>query len=770
MGAGREGIIDTPRPKLKSDLIISKQLDNGVDYYVIKDPASGRFFRFREKEYYIAAQFDGSRSFDEVALGFAEKFGINASPESISKFHEKLISFGLIEQEGKTAIATEPTLWQNRSLLQKILFVKFKAFDPNRFLDSTFPLIKWLYSRFMAPIYLGIFALALLILLSNRLEIANQLKGIGPGSIPLIYLTVIFVTILHEFSHGYACKLYGAKVTEMGFLLQYFFILFYTNVSDAYLLPDKKKRIRVTSAGLANQIIVWALAMIVWRVTAEETIFNQVAFIIVALSFVAILFNFNPLLKLDAYYYLIDKWGIPNLRARAFGFWKSRIFGLLSRRYPQPELTKREARIFTWYGLASILYSFGLFGYILIKFTRFFFEETGVLGVAILYLIVIYMIAEALKKAGFWKVIMSEKGNILRPRNWIIVLIVLAGLAALSLIIKINFKISRDCLIYPIESLTVSSNEAGYVELTLDRGSGEKSVQRLNLIGNDMNVLSIDPLVQEGDRVKAGELIAIIRSTESESELMESRANLDRAKSQLQLLKKGPRPEEIAQTEDLIEQVRMKLNKSNSELARSEELAAKGMIPKEKVESDRTANEVLKSELSFYQKQKRLLKQGARPEEISIAEADMRAIEAKINRLESQRAANNILTPIDGMVTAVKTGSDILTVARTDTMRVRIPVPEKEISPVKVGQTVKLKARGYPDKTFEGVVTRISGQTEAGVVQPVFVITAEAPNTLGLMKPGMTGRAKIYCDKWPIYKIVLWRVVRWFRVEFWSWF
>jgi len=365
---------------------------------------------------------------------------------------------------------------------------------------------------------------------------------------------------------------------------------------------------------------------------------------------------------------------------------------------------------------------------------------------------------------------MSEKGNILRPRNWIIFLVVVAGLAAASLLIKIDFKISQDCLIYPIESLTVSSTDAGYVELTLDRGSGEKSVQRLNLTGSDLSVLSIDPLVKEGDRVKSGELIAVIHSSESEGALLESRANLDRAKSQLQLLKKGPRPEEIAQTDDLIEQVRMKLNKSNSELARAEELAAKGMSPREQLESARTENEVLKSELSFYQKQKRLLKQGAREEEISIAEADIRAIEAKIVRLESQRAANNILAPIDGIVVAVKTGKDILTLARTDTMRVRIPVPEKEISPVKVGQMVRLKARGYPDKTFEGVVTKISGQTETGEIQPVFVITAEAPNTLALMKPGMTGRAKIYCDKWPIAKIVLWRAIRWFRVEFWSWF
>ncbi len=103
-------------------------------------------------------------------------------------------------------------------------------------------------------------------------------------------------------------------------------------------------------------------------------------------------------------------------------------------------------------------------------------------------------------------------------------------------------------------------------------------------------------------------------------------------------------------------------------------------------------------------------------------------------------------------------------------MRVRIPVPEKEISPVKMGHEVKLKVRGYPGLTFNGVVTRISGQAESGELQPVFVVTAEAANTNGLMKPGMTGHAKIYCGKWPAYKVLLWRIVRWFRVEFWSWY
>jgi multidrug efflux pump subunit AcrA (membrane-fusion protein) len=633
----------------------------------------------------------------------------------------------------------------------------------------------------MTPFYVALIALASIIFLSNRYDLNRQISGIHAGSIPLIYAIIIVVTILHELSHGYACKMYGGQVHEMGILLQYFFVLFYTNISDAYLFPDKKKRMSVTTVGLTSQIIIWAMAVLVWRIMAPETIFSRVSLIIVTLSTIGIFFNCNPLLKLDAYYYFVDRWGIPNLRARAFGYWKSRLFHLISRHQVPASFPEREVKIYTWYGLAAIVYSAGLFGYLIYKLSGYLFDKTGVMGLALLYMVMVYMIYESAKKAGFWKVLMSERGNILKPRNYLIASIAVIGIVLLSAIIRIELKISQDCLIYPIEQLTIQSDESGTVELMLDRGSGEKHVQRMSLSG-DLNIFSIEPVVVEGETVARGDLVARITSSESESHLVESRANLDRAQYQLELLRKGPRPEEIDQTEDLIQQVTMKLDKSNSELARSIELSAKGMIPKEKLESDRTANEVLKSELSFYQRQKRLLKQGARPEEISIAEADIRAIGATISRLESQLEANNIRSPIDGIITAVKAGSDIITVARTDTMRVRIPVPENEIGPVMAGQVVKLKVRGYPGETFEGRVTRISGQTESGsgVSQsvsagpgsdgPVFVVTAEAGNAKGLMKPGMTGRAKIYCGKLPIYKVLLWRVVRWFRVEFWSWF
>ena len=706
-------------------------------------------------------------------MEFSRLSGVRPPTEAIAKFHDRLESLGLLESFGEAEIAkpADPGLWKKRPLLQKILFLKIKGFDPDSFLERFMPIARIFYSRLMIPVYIFLTFLAVVILLSNRLELAHQLTvTLRPEVIPLIWITIFFATLFHELSHGFTCRRYGGHVSEIGFLLLYLQPCFYANVSDAYLFPEKRKRIGVTVAGIKNQIIIWALAIIAWRVTALDNIINEIAFIIIALSFVGITFNLNPLLKLDGYYYLVDRWGIPNLRARAFGYWKAITLKLLFKIEPETEPSFRERRIFKWYGLASIVYSAGLFGFILYKVSGLFFSILGIFGLAVLYGFVLYLILEALKKSGILGIAMSERGAILRPRSWIILGIVVAALVVLSLIVKLDLKISQDCLIYPIESLALRSSEPGFVELVLDRGSGEKSVQRFSLAGEDLRVLTIKPVVKEGDMIRSGEMIARITSSELEADLAESRAGLDRAESQLELLKKGPRPEEVSQVEDLIEQVRMRLKKSDADLSRSEELAAKGMIPAEQLEEVRTSNEVLKSELEFYKKQKNLLKQGARPEELDIAEAEIRAIQAKMDRLETQLAAENIISPINGVVSSVKTGSEILHVARIDTMRVRIPVPEKEISPVVPGRSVKFRTRSYPGITFHGEVTIVAEQTEAGQLQPIFVVTAVAPNPDRLLKPGMTGHAKIYCGKRPAYKILLWRLVRWFRVEFWGWY
>ncbi len=122
---------------------------------------------------------------------------------------------------------------------------------------------------------------------------------------------------LHESAHGLTCKHHGGEVHEMGFLLILFMPAFFCNVSDAWLFAEKRKRLAVTLAGGFFEIFLWSLAVFTWRATVQDSLVNYLAWLVVSVSGVRVLFNMVPFIKLDGYYILSDLFDIPNLRQRA---------------------------------------------------------------------------------------------------------------------------------------------------------------------------------------------------------------------------------------------------------------------------------------------------------------------------------------------------------------------------------------------------------------------------------------------------------------------
>jgi len=66
--------------------------------------------------------------------------------------------------------------------------------------------------------------------------------------------------------------------------------------------------------------------------------------------------------------------------------------------------------------------------------------------------------------------------------------------------------------------------------------------------------------------------------------------------------------------------------------------------------------------------------------------------------------------------------------------------------------------------TFEAALPSSSGQSSKPIL-----ITTEIENEASLLKPGMTGMAKIYCGEHRMIDLLTRRLSRTFRVEFWSW-
>src|SRR5204863_7832804 len=126
----------------------------------------------------------------------------------------------------------------------------------------------------------------------------------------------------------------------------YFQPALYCNVSDAWLFPEKSKRLWVAFAGPYFELFLWGLATLTWRITDVETGINYLALIVMITSGIKTLFNFNPLIKLYGYYLLSDWLEIPNLRKKGFacfGDGIKRLFGWKASLLQQ--ISERERRI-----------------------------------------------------------------------------------------------------------------------------------------------------------------------------------------------------------------------------------------------------------------------------------------------------------------------------------------------------------------------------------------------------------------------------------------
>src|SRR2546428_7016742 len=182
------------------------------------------------------------------------------------------------------------------------------------------------------------------------------------GTVVLLWSALMVVVCVHELGHGFTCKYFGGQVHELGAMLIYFQPAFYCNVNDAWTFPDLRARLWVTAAGSWIQLVLAALAAIVWWLAQPGTLISQLALFLVGIGGVTtVVANAHPLIPPAGHYVLTDYLGIPNLRARALGYmaWlvKRHVLRLT---VPPPPADAHERRVFAAYGTLALLYSTGL--------------------------------------------------------------------------------------------------------------------------------------------------------------------------------------------------------------------------------------------------------------------------------------------------------------------------------------------------------------------------------------------------------------------------
>ena len=152
------------------------------------------------------------------------------------------------------------------------------------------------------------------------------------------------------------------------------------------------------------------------------------------------------------------------------------------------------------------------------------------------------------------------------------------------------------------------------------------------------------------------------------------------------------------------------------------------------------------------------LKAGATPEQIAIAEAQVRAANAAAQAAEAKQKKLTLYAPVNGQVIAhnlkvgelASPGATILTLANLDTLSLVVYVPADKLGLVQLGAKVPVQVDGYPGRTFEGEVIHIADkadfvpdnvQSEEDRASMVFEVKLRIANSDHALKPGLPADA-----------------------------
>lgn len=304
------------------------------------------------------------------------------------------------------------------------------------------------------------------------------------------------------------------------------------------------------------------------------------------------------------------------------------------------------------------------------------------------------------------------------------------------------------------EDPSAQPHASGYVEATEMRVASKVPGR----------VLSV--AVSEGQRVKAGETLIQLSSTDATLALARLKAERQQADAQLRLVQAGSRREDITQAEAQAAAAESERATVATELAaakvdaeRFEQLVQK-RAGSEKQRDDAVLRRVLaesrlkaaEDRVTAARAQVSRLRAGSRAQEVEAARAHLAAVDAQIATVNNDIAESTITAASDGVVSSRLVEPGELVVARVpllvlvdlDRAWATAYVEEPRVAAVKIGQAATVMTDG--GDRLEGKVTFIAPraeftprnvQTASERAKLVYRVKVSVDNKAGVLKPGM---------------------------------
>ncbi|MBF0326418.1 MAG: HlyD family efflux transporter periplasmic adaptor subunit [Alphaproteobacteria bacterium] len=375
-------------PALRTELSLhpGPTAADGSPSWTIRDPVRNRYFRISWPAFEILCRWwAGSPA--KIAETVSAETTLHPTEDDVKGVAEFLVANQLTQpadpqdtQRLVTRAEAEKQSWFHW-LMHHYLFFRIPLVRPDHWLGRTLPLVRWLGSRWFRVT--TITALTIGLILTGRQWdrfVTTLVDTFSLSGLVSYGIALTVVKVIHELAHAYTAKNHGCRVPSMGVAFLVLWPMLYTDVNDTWMLPERKKRLQVGSAGIIAELSVAAWATLAWAFLPEGP-WKQAAFVLAALTWISSMaINLSPFMRFDGYFIAMDALEMPNLHPRSFAMarWWLRevLFGLGA---PPPELLpsgKRRALIA--FAVAVWIYRLVLFLGIAAMVYHFFIKVVGI--------------------------------------------------------------------------------------------------------------------------------------------------------------------------------------------------------------------------------------------------------------------------------------------------------------------------------------------------------------------------------------------------------
>ncbi len=256
-------------------------------------------------------------------------------------------------------------------------------------------------------------------------------------------------------------------------------------------------------------------------------------------------------------------------------------------------------------------------------------------------------------------------------------------------------------------------------------------------------------LVNRGDHVRKGQLLAELEAGDLASAVRENKALYDQAQAQFQTMTRATIPEDATKSRTDVESARQALDAAQKLYDNRVKLVREGALAQKLADDAKVALVQAQSQFDIARSHLKSLETVSRTEQIKNAQGQVDAARARVSGAQAQVSYAEIRSPIDGVVAdrpvnpgeMAASGTALVSIVDISEIVARANVPVRDARFLKAGSTATLSA---PDGDLNGRVTVVSPAVDPASTTIEVWIRARNPGQK--LKPGVTAKVSIHAE------------------------